>query len=193
MALPMIAAALGSAAISGIVGAKGARDRNKSQEKQAQKQMDFQEDMSSTAYQRATEDMRKAGLNPMLAYTQGGASSPSGSQANIENVTEPAISSAKAGLLLNQELKNMRATERSIDASAFNQRQAGWLAATNNELSKMSYKESVSRRKLNDANRLLVELQAPAARNAAAMEGTSVGTVAPYIDKILRAITGRGR
>lgn len=45
---------------------------------EAQNQMAFQADMASTAYQRATADMMKAGLNPMLAYQQGGAAVPSG-------------------------------------------------------------------------------------------------------------------
>ena len=51
---------------------------NRSNERSAFAQMNFQERMSNTAYQRAMDDMRKANLNPMLAYMQGGASSPSG-------------------------------------------------------------------------------------------------------------------
>lgn len=48
---------------------------------EAQKNRDWQERMSNTAYQRAVLDMRKAGINPILAYQQGGATTPGGSAA----------------------------------------------------------------------------------------------------------------
>lgn len=48
----------------------------------AHQQQHFESVMSSTAYQRAMSDMGKAGLNPMLAFSQGGASTPSVSAVN---------------------------------------------------------------------------------------------------------------
>lgn len=64
-------------------------------EEQAQKQMDFQRDMSNTAYQRGVADLKAAGLNPALAYANAGASSPTGSLASS--------ATSETGLAINRE------------------------------------------------------------------------------------------
>lgn len=51
---------------------------------QGNKNREFQEQMSNTAYQRATADMKAAGINPMLAVMKGGADTPNGSAASIQ-------------------------------------------------------------------------------------------------------------
>jgi len=74
----VVAAGLSAAGsvLGGIFGSSGAKNANKNARELQNQNLTWQENMSNSAYQRAMMDMEKAGLNPMLAYQQGGASSP---------------------------------------------------------------------------------------------------------------------
>ena len=86
----------------------GSHMRNKSAKKASARQMAFQEEMSNTSYQRGMEDMRKAGLNPILAGKVGGASTPTGSTYNPENI---ATNATNAYLQTKQNEANVDLTD----------------------------------------------------------------------------------
>lgn len=93
MVLPILAA-IAPAVIGGIASAWGTHAANQEAKAASQTQMDFQKETLRHQYQWGMEDMKKAGLNPILAYKQGGAGSAGGSSYTPQNVGSAAVSGA---------------------------------------------------------------------------------------------------
>lgn len=77
----------------------------------AEAQMRFQREMSNTQWQRAVADIRASGLNPALAYSQGGNSAPSGASTRVENAFAGVTNSASAAA---NRLQNMQLMKSDI-------------------------------------------------------------------------------
>jgi flagellar biosynthesis GTPase FlhF len=113
MAAWMMPAAI---AATGIMSQRGAKAANAANAQLAHNQMQFQERLSRTAYQRQVDDMKAAGINPMLSARMGGASTPSGQTAVMQNTAKAGVEAA----MMAASLKNMQATARKTNAEAEN-------------------------------------------------------------------------
>lgn len=112
-----LAAMVGIGAASSMFGAASARSTNR-------REMEFAERMSSTAWQRGVADMRKAGLNPMLAFSQGPASSPTvgldnpAEAADISGNMQSAIATVNQTKLVNAQVDALAGQAASSRADA---------------------------------------------------------------------------
>lgn len=111
------------ATVAGTVASAGAayfgqRKADKAAAERAREQREWQERMSSTAYQRAVADMRAAGINPMVAAMGHSASTPSGAVAPVGNAIGSAVQSALAAKAAFADTRRALAEARGAEASA---------------------------------------------------------------------------
>lgn len=114
MSLATLAAAAIPSIAGGLLDMWGGERANAANAAQAEKNRQFQERLSSTSYQRGVDDLKKAGLNPALAYGHGGATTPTGSTAHMENTLKGAGTNAKETATI---LANIEALKAQASAS----------------------------------------------------------------------------
>lgn len=98
----------GASLVGGILG-------NRSRADQATAANEFSANQFATRYQTTVKDMQAAGLNPMLAYSQGASGQPSGQQAVMQDYISPAVSAYQNS---NQDLKDAAQAELNAATAA---------------------------------------------------------------------------
>lgn len=190
--------------VSGGLDLLGGFMTNDANAEQASNQQNFQERMSGTSYQRAVADMKAAGLNPMLAYSAGGASTPSGSQASMQNAIGSGVSTAQQQARLSADLKNIQADTAKKVAETDLAKTKSWTETSNQDVNTQLVEQ------MNIANQLakgvnpskIVEAKSssaaaaarvPSLRNEAAAANTWYGrNVMPYLPSALQGAHSAG-
>lgn len=117
---------IGAALVGGALGLIGQERANGANLASAREQMNFQREMSNTAYTRAAEDMRNAGLNPILAAGNA-ASSPGGSAAQAGNSGAAIAEGASSAVAMKQQIE----ATKNIQSQTFKTNEEGKIAQAN--------------------------------------------------------------
>lgn len=136
-------AAIGGSIVGGLLANQLSKDN-------AREQMRWQERLSNSAHQREVQDLRAAGLNPILSAMKGqGASTPAGSAA-------PVVDAIGAGVTSGLEAKKLKQELQAIDSQTALNKLTGEAARAGAVKDLNSAKQAAAQTKL-------LEAQTPAA------------------------------
>lgn len=166
---------------------------------------DFATNMANSAYQRATKDMIAAGLNPILAYQQGGANAPtsSGSVPSSGGQTSPGsfgnamgplasgIASAGGAVKDFAALNNLQAQTDATKKQGDKAKSETDLNASTQKLTDQNTANAAAQKAVIEANKALVQQQtvtsaAQAAAAAAAARNSDADSGVKYVDAVVR-------
>lgn len=158
---------------------------------------EFSEKMYKHRYQYTMDDLRQAGLNPILAAggtpgTPGGYSMTGGQQANVAGAVRDPIEGARAGITTAREAKAFKHAVRGIKAGADKAEFDAWSAYANSE---KSWTEALTAKEVLKTNRAEAKLrgaQVPMAEQTQRLYDTNYGRFLRGLDLTIKSLTGKG-
>lgn len=171
----------------------------------AERQYEMQTDAYKHRYQWQMEDMRRAGLNPLLAYQQGAPGGPAGASYQAQNVNAGALDAVQTGYQAaktSQERKVMASTIDRLNQDIRTSKAEEINKTADTDLKKMQTYESLHRQKqiVETAEKIMAETKiveqnlasakaaAAAAKHDEAFFNSDFGRLMRDIDRIGQSV-----